>query len=66
VELIAGQQGGDAETSHYHDGTDWEDLTRFVEEVLGAITLQKGGHPAAMPAAGLNHSRSTGRSRRRP
>jgi menaquinone-dependent protoporphyrinogen oxidase len=36
MKLIARQHGGDADTMHDHEYTDWEDLTRFVEEFLAA------------------------------
>lgn len=44
MKLIAKQQGGDTDTSHDHEYTDWQDLTRFVEEFLAAIPLERSGH----------------------
>jgi menaquinone-dependent protoporphyrinogen oxidase len=44
MKLIAKQQGGDTDTSHDHEYTDWDDLTRFVDEFLAAIPLREGGH----------------------
>jgi hypothetical protein len=37
MKLIAKQQGGDTDTSHDHEYTDWDDLTRFVEEFVAAF-----------------------------
>ena len=42
MKLIAKQQGGDTDTSHDHEYTDWNELTRFVDEFLAAIPLQEG------------------------
>lgn len=44
MKLIARQQGGDTDTSHDHEYTDWEVLTRFVEEFLAATSLRESGH----------------------
>jgi menaquinone-dependent protoporphyrinogen oxidase len=44
MKLIAKQQGGDTDTSHDHEYTDWDDLTRFVEEFVSATSLQEPGH----------------------
>ena len=41
MKLIARQHGGDTITSHDHEYTDWDDLTRFVGEFVAAIPLQK-------------------------
>ncbi len=41
---IARQQGGDTDTSRDHEYTDWDDLTRFVDEFMAATPLQEGGH----------------------
>jgi len=43
MKLIARQQGGDTDTSRDHEYTDWDDLTRFVEEFLAATPVQAGG-----------------------
>jgi menaquinone-dependent protoporphyrinogen oxidase len=43
MKLIAKRQGGDMDTSRDHEYTDWGALTRFVENFLAAIPLQKGG-----------------------
>jgi menaquinone-dependent protoporphyrinogen oxidase len=43
MKLIAKQQGGDTDTAHDHEYTDWDDLTRFVEEFVAAIFLQEPG-----------------------
>ena len=54
MRLIARRQGGDTDTTRDHQYTDWDDLTRFVEEFLAATSLQEGGRPStpqAMPAA---------------
>jgi len=42
MKLIARQQGGDTDTSHDYEYTDWDDLTRFVEEFLADHPLQEG------------------------
>jgi menaquinone-dependent protoporphyrinogen oxidase len=44
MKLIARQQGGDTDTSHDHEYTDWDDLARFVAEFLSATSLQESGH----------------------
>jgi menaquinone-dependent protoporphyrinogen oxidase len=44
MRLIAKQQGGDTDTSRDHEYTDWDDLTRLVEEFLKATPLQESGH----------------------
>ncbi len=44
MKLIARQQGGDTDTTRDHEYTDWDDLTRFVEEFLVATRLQHSGH----------------------
>lgn len=44
MKLIAKQQGGDTDTSHDHEYTDWDDLTRFVDEFLAAVPLREGSH----------------------
>lgn len=44
MKLIAKQQGGDTDTTHDHEYTDWNDLTRFVEEFLAAAPLAERGH----------------------
>ncbi len=44
TKLTARQPGCDIDTSHGHDCTDWDDLTRFVEEFVAAIPLQEPGH----------------------
>ena len=46
MKLIARQQGGDTDTSRDHEYTDWNALTRFVEEFLAANPLREGGHLA--------------------
>ena len=50
MKLIAKQQGGDTDTSRDHEYTDWDDLTRFVEEFLAANPLREGGHQPVNPA----------------
>jgi menaquinone-dependent protoporphyrinogen oxidase len=47
MKMIARHQGGDTDTSHDHEYTDWEALTRFVEAFVAAIPLQEAGHPSA-------------------
>jgi menaquinone-dependent protoporphyrinogen oxidase len=44
MRLIAKHQGGDTDTSRDHEYTDWDDLTRFVEEFVTATPLQEGVH----------------------
>ncbi len=44
MKLIAKQHGGDTDTTHDHEYTDWDDLTRFVEEFLAAAPLEESGH----------------------
>lgn len=44
MRLIAKQQRGDTDTSRDHEYTDWDGLTRFVEEFLAATSQQEGGH----------------------
>jgi menaquinone-dependent protoporphyrinogen oxidase len=43
MKLIARQQGGDTDTSHDHEYTDWDDLARFVEEFLAAAPRMGSG-----------------------
>ena len=40
MKLIAKHQGGDTDTTHDHEYTDWDDLSRFVEEFVSATQLQ--------------------------
>jgi menaquinone-dependent protoporphyrinogen oxidase len=42
VQLLARRQGGDTDSAHDHEYTDWEDLGRFVDDFLDAIELQEG------------------------
>jgi menaquinone-dependent protoporphyrinogen oxidase len=42
MKLIARQQGGDTDTSHDHEYTDWDSLARFVDEFLAANPVQEG------------------------
>jgi menaquinone-dependent protoporphyrinogen oxidase len=42
MKLIARQHSEDTDTSHDYEYTDWDDLTRFVEEFLKAHSLQEG------------------------
>jgi len=42
MKLLAKQHGGETDTSCDHEYTDWDDLTRFVEEFLAAVPLQEG------------------------
>ena len=42
VRLLAKQHGGDTDASLDHEYTDWEDLTRFVEEFVVATALREG------------------------
>ena len=44
MKLIAKQHGGDTDTTHDHEYTDWDDLTRFVEEFLAVAPLEESGH----------------------
>ena len=50
MRLIAKHQGGDADTSRDREYTDWDDLTRFVDEFLAATSQQESGHSAAAAA----------------
>ncbi len=52
MKLIARHQGGDTDTSRDYEYTDWDDLTRFVETFLAAISLRKGVH-SSTKAPGL-------------
>ena len=42
VRLLASRPGGDPDTSRDHEYTDWDDLTRFVEEFVVATALREG------------------------
>jgi len=42
MKLIAGQKGGDTDTSRDYEYTDWDDLAGFVEEFLAATSLREG------------------------
>jgi menaquinone-dependent protoporphyrinogen oxidase len=42
MKLIARQQGGDTDTSHDHEYTDWDRLARFVDDFLAANPVQEG------------------------
>jgi len=44
MKLIARHQGGDTDTSRDHEYTDWDELTRFVDEFLAATSLRESGH----------------------
>jgi menaquinone-dependent protoporphyrinogen oxidase len=43
MKLIARQQGGDTDTSRDHEYTDWDALTRFVDEFLAGIASPAPG-----------------------
>lgn len=38
---IAERHGGDTDTSRDHEYTDWDDMTRFIDEFLAAVPLQE-------------------------
>ena len=59
MKLIARKQGGDTDTSRDHEYTDWDDLTRFVDEFLAAVPLRGGGHLRAGAAAGSGPNDAT-------
>jgi len=40
MKLIVSHQGGDTDTSHDHEYTDWNDLKHFVEEFVTAARIQ--------------------------
>ena len=40
MKLIARRQGGDTDSSHDHEYTDWDDLNDFVEEFVTATQVQ--------------------------
>jgi menaquinone-dependent protoporphyrinogen oxidase len=44
IKLIARQRGVDADATQDHEYTDWEDLTRFVDDFLVAVALPAGRH----------------------
>lgn len=44
VRSVADKLGGDTDTSHDHEYTDWNGLTHFVETFLAATPLQEGRH----------------------
>ena len=44
MHLIAKQRGRSTDTAHDHEYTDWDDLTRFVEEFLAVAPLEESGH----------------------
>lgn len=44
MKLLARQQDGDTDTSHDHEYTDWDDLTRFVDEFVAAAPWTQTGH----------------------
>jgi len=44
VKRIARRHGSDADTMHDHEYTDWNDLTRFVEEFLAAVPQMASAH----------------------
>jgi menaquinone-dependent protoporphyrinogen oxidase len=47
MRLIARHQGVDADPSRDREYTDWEDLTRFVDQFLAATSQQEIGHSAS-------------------
>ena len=42
VRLVAKRHGSEADTSRDHEYTDWNDLTRFVDEFVAATALREG------------------------
>jgi menaquinone-dependent protoporphyrinogen oxidase len=44
MRLIAKHQGGDTDTSRDYEYTDWDALTRFVDEFLAAAPQRESGH----------------------
>lgn len=52
MKRIAKRRGGDTDTSHDHEYTDWKDLTRFADELVAAIPLQEPGHQGGRLASG--------------
>jgi menaquinone-dependent protoporphyrinogen IX oxidase len=44
LRAIAKRQGGDTDTSHNHEYTDWNGLTHFVDMFLAMTPLQEGRH----------------------
>lgn len=42
VRLLAKRHGGDTDASRDHEYTDWDDLTRFVDEFVVATALREG------------------------
>lgn len=44
MKLIARRHGSDTDTAHDHEYTDWDDLTRFVEEFMAAVPQMTSAH----------------------